>query len=104
MVFNRPGVAGAVLQTALLLIKVTDGLWKYIQNTVNPKPKKLKAEILGECSSHTISHVSRVTCHMSHVTCHLSGVTCHKSFFKNIFIYIYIKKYPAEFYLTKWWS
>ena len=32
---NRPSVPEAVLQTASLLIKVTDGLRKYIQNTVN---------------------------------------------------------------------
>ena len=41
---NRPGVAGAVLQTALLLINsVSDGLWKYIQNSVNPKPEELES-------------------------------------------------------------
>ena len=34
--FDRPGVAGAVLQTALLLSKVINGLWKYIQSTVSP--------------------------------------------------------------------
>ena len=25
------------------LIKVTDGLWKYIQSTVNPKPEELES-------------------------------------------------------------
>ena len=38
-VFNRPGVAGAVLQTPPSLIKsLIHGLWKYIQGIVNPKP------------------------------------------------------------------
>ena len=49
-IFNRPGVAGAVLQTPLSfihslinsLIKVSDGLWKYIQSTVNLKPEELE--------------------------------------------------------------
>ena len=35
--FNRPGVAGAVLQTALLLIKsFSDGLWKYLYSAATP--------------------------------------------------------------------
>ena len=41
-IFNRPGVAGAVLQSPPSLIdSVSDGLWKYIPNTVNPKPEEL---------------------------------------------------------------
>ena len=45
-VFNRPGVARAVLQTPSSFIhslsqSVSDPLWKYIQNTFTPKPKKL---------------------------------------------------------------
>ena len=42
-VFNRSGVAGAVLQTASLLIKVSHGLWKYIQSTINPKTEELES-------------------------------------------------------------
>ena len=43
-----------------------------------------RAEILRECSSPTL-------CHMSHVTCHVSRVRCHMSFF-------------SFFSWTKWWS
>ena len=35
-VFNRPGVARPVLQT--VTESMTDPLWKYLQNTVSPKP------------------------------------------------------------------
>ena len=43
---NRPGVAGAFLQSPpsfinSLINSLTDGLWKYIPNTVNPKPEEL---------------------------------------------------------------
>ena len=48
-------------------------------------------EILRECSSppichmsHVICHTSHVTCHMSHVTCHMSCVTCHLIFFDKV--------------------
>ena len=58
--FNRPGVAGAVLQSPLSFI-----------NSLS--------EIFKECSSHTICHVSCVMCHMSRVMFHLSHVTCHLS-------------------------
>ena len=38
-VVNRPGVAGAVLQSPPSLIdSLSHGLWKYLQGTVNPKP------------------------------------------------------------------
>ena len=42
-IFNRLGVAGAVLQTPPLLINsliksLSHRLWKYLQNTVSPKP------------------------------------------------------------------
>ena len=40
ILFNRPGVAGAVLQSPPLLINYSliHGLWKYLQSNVNPKP------------------------------------------------------------------
>ena len=40
--FKRPSVAGAVLQTDSCN-SVSDGLWKYIHNTVNPKPEALES-------------------------------------------------------------
>ena len=42
-VINRPGEVGAVLQTPLLLINsLTNGLWKYLKHSVNPKPLELR--------------------------------------------------------------
>ena len=49
-------------------------------------PNSQRAEILRECSSHTLSHVSRVTYHVSRVTCHLSHVQ------KIFYIFFYKKK------------
>ena len=41
-IINRPGVAGAVLQTPSWLIKsVTDPLWKYLQTMLTSKPLEL---------------------------------------------------------------
>ena len=58
-----------------------------------PNRKSQRAEILRECSSHTLCHVSRIMCHVSHVTCHMSHVTCHLSHVKNIFLtHFYLKK------------
>ena len=37
------------------------------------------AEILREFSSHTMCHVSCVTCHMKRITYHVSPVACHLS-------------------------
>ena len=37
---KKPYVAWAVLQTASKLIKVSDGLWIYVPNTVNPQPEE----------------------------------------------------------------
>ena len=43
---NRPGVAGAVLHTASLLIdSVSDGLWKYIQTSLL---RRLQAQTLPD--------------------------------------------------------
>ena len=82
--FNRPGVAGAVLQTALSLSKVRYGLWKYIQNNVSPKPEELES---WSFERMFIPHyVSCVTCHESHVTCHLSHVFFFKLFFLSFFL------------------
>ena len=40
--FNRPGVAGAVIQTPLLLIKLfADPFPPNLQNIINPKPFEL---------------------------------------------------------------
>ena len=42
MFIDTLGVAGAVLQTALWLIKwLSHPLWKYLKNTISPKPYEL---------------------------------------------------------------
>ena len=51
LIINRPGVAGAVLQTPQSLIKsVSNPLWKYLQTNLTSK------------------RLSYVTCHVSYVT------------------------------------
>ena len=42
-----------------------------------PKQNSYGAEILRECSSHNMYHVSPVPCHVSCVMCHLSPVIFH---------------------------
>ena len=60
---NRPGVAGPVLRTPLLLDNllidsVTHPLWKYLQNTFTPKRLKFLEKV----------HLPPpVTCHMPHI-------------------------------------
>ena len=80
-IINRPSVAGAVLQTALLLIDwliMSLILFLQIFTTIRTRELKLLENV----------HPTRcVMCQVSHVTCHLSCVTCHLS---NIYIYIYI--------------
>ena len=81
--FNRPGVAGAVLQTASSLIKVGHCLWKYIPNIVNPRPEEPGRL---NCERMFIPHyVSCVTCYVSRVTCHLSPVIFFHFFLKIFF-------------------
>ena len=79
--FNRSGVDGAVLQS------------KYLQKNI-PNGKSQGAELLRECSSHTM-------CHVSHVMCHLSPVTCILSYVKK---YIYLKKIFKKNNWLTWWS
>ena len=70
-IFNKPGVAGAVLQTPSSLIQsvsqsVTHPLWKYFQTIITSKPLELRTWHFD--TMFTIPYVSHVTCHMSHVT------------------------------------
>ena len=72
--FYRPGV----LQTRHGLF------WKYLQNSVYPKPLELgcwnfETMFTTPCVSCFTCHVSHVTCHVSCVTCHVSHVTCPMS-------------------------
>ena len=94
MLFNRAGVARAVLQSPLSFINslinwVTAPLVQISSKPCNPKPEQLgswkfKRMFISQYVSCVMCHVSRVTCPMSHVTCHLSPVTCNFFYF---FIY-----------------
>ena len=76
-IINRPGIAGAVLQTALSLIhSVTHPLIQNIEDTFKRKPKKLGT---WDFDTPPVCHVTLVICHVSHVTCHMSCVMCHMS-------------------------
>ena len=107
MLINRPGVAGAVLQTALWFIKwvsewVSQPFPPDIQNIIASKPLELESWYFDRM--FTPHHVSCVTCHMSHVTCHVSPVTCHLSPVtckkNHIFFDFFFNKKKWE----KWWS
>ena len=78
--FNRPGLAGAVLQTALFFIHlVSESVYSSILSKYH-KSQIVRAReltILRECSPPTKCHMSHVSIHVSHVTCHVSHVTCH---------------------------
>ena len=89
---NRPGVAGAVLQTPLSLIK-----WlSHSSFSLNIfQPLSIPNRKFWQ-NVHPTCHVSSVMCHVSPVTCHPSHVTCHLShekmfFFLTFFIF---KKVP----------
>ena len=91
--FNRPGVAGAVLQSASWFIhsvsqSVSQPFPPNLQNIINRKPEELGSWNFERMfTPHNMSHVtcrmSRVTCHMWHVTCHMSHVTCCIFFFSS---------------------
>ena len=65
--FNRPNIAGAVLQSPSLLNNWW-GQWSFSQNIFQTHSvsnwKSQGAEILRECLSHTLCQVSPVTCHI----------------------------------------
>ena len=77
-IINRPGVDGAVLQSAssfihLFINSVSQPFLPYFQNLINHKPEELGSwnfEIMFTPPQH-------VTCRMSHVMCLVSRVTCH---------------------------
>ena len=84
IIFNRPGVAGAVLQSPLSLIHWLRSFSS--KSSKHHKSKTIRASdlkfchnvhLLTQCSPHVMCHASCVTCHMSPLMCHLSHVTCH---------------------------
>jgi hypothetical protein len=88
-IFNRPGVAGAVLQSASLLIhSLSQPFLPNLQNIINHKKEKLGSWNFEEMftspnMSLVTCHVSCVMCHVSHVTWHMSHVMGHLSHFTN---------------------
>ena len=83
-VINRPGVAGAVLQSPLLLIN------SLIKSAFSSKPSKhhytqtVRARELNFWENvhpppSVTFQVSCVTCQVSCVRCHVSGITCQVS-------------------------
>ena len=75
-IINRPGVAGAVLQSASSFHWVSQPFPHNLQNIINHKPEELGSWNLERMFTlHNMSHVTchvRVTCHVSHVRCHMS--------------------------------
>ena len=82
-IFNRPGVAGAVLQTASSLIhSVGQPFPPNLQNIINHKPEELGSWNFERMfTPHNMSHV---TCCMSRVTCHMSYVIIIIFFYKVV--------------------
>ena len=70
---NRPGEAGAALQTALLIIKRV--IPPNLQNTFIPKLQEIGTQ-----------HLSHGKCQMSHVKCQVSSVIC---FFFIYFFFLF---------------
>ena len=92
-IINRPGVAGAVLQTPLLLTELlayslTDPFPPNLQHIIydnnndndkHPNCESKRADILREYSPTTKCHMSCVICHVSCIKCHVSGDKCQVS-------------------------
>ena len=101
LVFNRPVVARAVLQSPPWFINSLT-LWSFNQNIFQvlsiPNQKSLGAALFKGCSSYTMCHMSHVKCHVSPVTCHVSPVTCHLSHVK-IFFFLQVFLISVFFYL-----
>ena len=67
---------------------VIDGLWKYIQSKITPKPLELESWNFERIV--TPQHMSHVTSHMSCVTCQVSGVRCQVSHFTcNFYLFFF---------------
>ena len=98
LLFNRPGLAGAVLQTPL----------SFIHSFINQfSESSFSSRYSNHFPDHTvranelkfwenIHHMSYVTCHMSHVTRHMSHVLCHVSL---LLLFIFVGKSCG----ASWW-
>ena len=99
-VFNRPGVAGAVLQTPLSLIH------SIIHKVTRPFPSNLQNTFLHSQTVwarylklwENVQFPTCVSCHMSRVTYHMSDVVrCQMSHFSFFFLFLFLS--GAAF----WW-
>ena len=81
IVFNRPGVAGDVLQTPLWFIHSLRHWWfvKISSKHLHFQTIRAKELTFWEKVHHPPHVTLRVTYHMSHVTCHVSRVMYHVS-------------------------
>ena len=95
-VFNRPGVAGAVIQSPLSLIKwVSNPLVQISFKHYHSQTWRARELKFWESVHPTICvkcHVSCVMCHVSPVTCHVSAVTCIIFFLVYLLIFYVPKK------------
>ena len=85
---NRPGVAGAVLQTPSSLINWfihSVSQWSFPSKSSKHHISQKK---LTQCSLPVMCQMSHVTCHVSHVTCHMSHVTRDMSHFFFFFFFL----------------
>ena len=82
IIFNRPCVAGAVLQTSLsFIMSVSQSVTLFLpifKTTQLPNRQSQGPEIFTQCSPTPMCYVSCVTGRMSHVTCQMSLVTTTK--------------------------
>ena len=92
-IFNRPGVAGVVLQTSLSFIQSVSPWAFSSQSSRYHKSQTIRARELKFWENvRPQQHVTYicVTCHMLHVIFHVSHVTCHMSqFFLLIFFFLF---------------
>ena len=101
-IINRPGVAGAVVQTALSFIKwLSEPFPPDIQNIIASKPLELESWNFDRM--FTPYHVSCVMCHVSRVTCHMAPVTCHLSPVTCFFVVFVFYKKNGKSGEASWW-
>ena len=111
-IFNRPGVAGAVLQTASSLIKwVSQSSFssRYSQHhdSQTVRARELKFWENVHPTPCVMCHLSHVTCHISPVTCHLSPAKCPKNLYffhtkKKIVFFNLVQKNGQSGVASRW--
>ena len=82
--FDRPGVAGAVLQTPLLLIQSVSELSFSSKSSLYYKSQTVWARAQNFWENVHPHNMSHVTCQMPCITCQMSCVNCHIIFFVGL--------------------